>query len=153
MADSNPARRELEEWVERWLKANQDAEAAGDWKALADFYADDATYGWNIGPKEDVMCIGKKEIRDVALGLEMDGSGFGLGLCPGLLFGLGGETRRFGFFCGLAFGLQPGRFLGVPRNNQSAVILQGLPRQVAPGQQAQLAFQFLEHEVGHPGGG
>ncbi|MCB0948546.1 MAG: nuclear transport factor 2 family protein [Mycobacterium sp.] len=73
MADSNPARRELEEWVERWLKANQDAEAAGDWKALADFYADDATYGWNIGPKEDVMCIGKKEIRDVALGLEMEG--------------------------------------------------------------------------------
>src|SRR4029079_5350556 len=34
---------------------------------------DDATYGWNIGPKEDVMCVGKDEIRDVALGLEMQG--------------------------------------------------------------------------------
>ena len=55
------------------LQANRDAEAAGDWKPLADFYADDATYGWNIGPKEDVMCVGKDEIRDVALGLEMQG--------------------------------------------------------------------------------
>ena len=40
---------------------------------MADFYTDDATYGWNIGPKEDVMCVGKDEIRDVALGLEMEG--------------------------------------------------------------------------------
>ena len=35
--------------------------------------SDDATYGWNIGPKEDVMCVGIDEIRDIALGLEMDG--------------------------------------------------------------------------------
>jgi hypothetical protein len=47
--------------------------AAGDWKPLAEFYTEDATYGWNIGPKEDVMCVGKDEIRDVALGLEMEG--------------------------------------------------------------------------------
>jgi hypothetical protein len=40
---------------------------------LADFYTEDATYGWNIGPKEDVMCIGRDEIREVALGLEMEG--------------------------------------------------------------------------------
>ena len=63
----------LDDWVERWLQVNRDAEAAGDWKPLADFYTDDATYGWNIGPKEDVMCVGKDEIRDVALGLEMEG--------------------------------------------------------------------------------
>lgn len=63
----------LDDWVQRWLQANRDGEAAGDWKNLADFYADDATYGWNIGPKEDVMCIGKDEIRDIALGLEMEG--------------------------------------------------------------------------------
>ncbi|MDH6196112.1 hypothetical protein M2272_002755 [Mycobacterium frederiksbergense] len=63
----------LEDWVQRWLKANQDAEQAGDWKPLADFYTADATYGWNIGPKEDVMCMGRDEIRDVALGLEMQG--------------------------------------------------------------------------------
>jgi hypothetical protein len=66
-------REALEEWVARWLKANQDSEKAGDWKNLADFYTDDATYGWNIGPKEDVMCVGIDEIRDVALGLEMQG--------------------------------------------------------------------------------
>lgn len=70
---SSSKREELEQWVERWLQANRDAEKAGDWKPLADFYTDDATYGWNIGPKEDVMCIGKEEIRDVALGLEMEG--------------------------------------------------------------------------------
>jgi hypothetical protein len=66
-------REQLDDWVQRWLQANRDAEAAGDWKPLADFYTDDATYGWNIGPKEDVMCIGKDEIRDTALGLEMEG--------------------------------------------------------------------------------
>ncbi|MDT5337856.1 MAG: hypothetical protein QOD90_3361 [Mycobacterium sp.] len=67
------SREQLDDWVARWLKANQDSEAAGDWKNLADFYTEDATYGWNIGPKEDVMCVGKDEIRDVALGLEMEG--------------------------------------------------------------------------------
>jgi hypothetical protein len=66
-------RAQLDDWVERWLQVNRDAEAAGDWRPLADFYTDDATYGWNIGPKEDVMCIGKDEIRHVALGLEMQG--------------------------------------------------------------------------------
>jgi hypothetical protein len=66
-------RAQLDDWVDRWLKANKDAETAGDWKPLADFYTEDATYGWNIGPKEDVMCVGKAQIRDVALGLEMEG--------------------------------------------------------------------------------
>jgi len=68
-----PSRADYEAWVDRWLQANRDAEAAGDWKPMADFYTEDATYGWNIGPKEDVMCIGRDEIRDVALGLEMEG--------------------------------------------------------------------------------
>jgi hypothetical protein len=70
---SSSKREALDDWVERWLQANKDSEAAGDWKNLADFYTEDATYGWNIGPKEDVMCVGKDEIRDVALGLEMEG--------------------------------------------------------------------------------
>lgn len=63
----------LEDFVERWLEANRVAEAEGDWTGLAEFYTDDATYGWNIGPKEDVMCVGVDEIRDIALGLEMFG--------------------------------------------------------------------------------
>ncbi|HTY29668.1 MAG TPA: nuclear transport factor 2 family protein, partial [Mycobacterium sp.] len=63
----------MEDFVERWLEANRVAEAKGDWSGLADFYTQDATYGWNIGPKEDVMCVGVDEIREVALGLEMFG--------------------------------------------------------------------------------
>ena len=66
-------RAELDTWVQKWLQANKDCEKAGDWRPLADFYAPDATYGWNIGPKEDVMCVGIDEIRDIALGLEMEG--------------------------------------------------------------------------------
>ncbi|MGE2725759.1 nuclear transport factor 2 family protein [Mycolicibacterium pulveris] len=66
-------REQMEDWVERWLEANREAERKGDWTLLADFFTEDATYGWNIGPKEDVMCVGRDEIRDVALGLEMEG--------------------------------------------------------------------------------
>ncbi|MGH3555452.1 MAG: nuclear transport factor 2 family protein [Mycobacterium sp.] len=66
-------REELDEVVQRWLEANREAERTGDWRVLADFYTDDATYGWNIGPKEDVMCVGIDEIRDIALGQEMEG--------------------------------------------------------------------------------
>ncbi len=66
-------REQLEDFVERWLEANRKAERTGDWRILADFYTHDATYGWNIGPKEDVMCVGVDEIRDIALGQEMEG--------------------------------------------------------------------------------
>jgi hypothetical protein len=66
-------REELEDVVQRWLDANKLSEQTGDWRGLADFYTDDATYGWNIGPKEDVMCVGIDEIRDIALGQEMEG--------------------------------------------------------------------------------
>ena len=66
-------REQLEDFVRRWLAVNKEAERNGDWTPLAGFYAEDATYGWNIGPKEDVMCVGKAEIRDIALGLEMAG--------------------------------------------------------------------------------
>jgi hypothetical protein len=66
-------REQLEDFVERWLEANREAERTGDWRILASFYTDDATYGWNIGPKEDVMCVGIDEIRDIALGQEMEG--------------------------------------------------------------------------------
>jgi hypothetical protein len=66
-------REQLEDFVERWLEANREAERTGDWRILANFYTDDATYGWNIGMKEDVMCVGIDEIRDIALGQEMEG--------------------------------------------------------------------------------
>ncbi|MEI6699750.1 MAG: nuclear transport factor 2 family protein [Mycobacteriaceae bacterium] len=66
-------REQLEDFIQRWMDANREAERKGDWKGLAEFFAPDATYGWNIGPKEDVMCVGRNEIRDIALGYEMAG--------------------------------------------------------------------------------
>ena len=66
-------RAEMEEMVERWLQANKDAEAAGDWGGLALLFAEDATYGWNYGPENEFMAVGRDEIRAVALGLEMGG--------------------------------------------------------------------------------
>jgi len=66
-------REELEAMVARWLQANRDAELAGDWKPMADLYTVDATYGWNYGPEHEFMAVGREEIREVALGLEMGG--------------------------------------------------------------------------------
>jgi hypothetical protein len=66
-------REELEAMVERWLQANRDAEVAGDWRPMADLYAEDATYGWNYGPEHEFMAVGREEIREIALGLEMGG--------------------------------------------------------------------------------
>jgi hypothetical protein len=63
----------MEDVVDKWLEANRECEHTGNWQVLAGFYTDDATYGWNIGPKEDVMCVGVDEIRDIALGQEMEG--------------------------------------------------------------------------------
>jgi hypothetical protein len=64
---------ELQEMVRRWLDANRRAQEAGNWQPMADMFTEDATYGWNVGPKEDFMAVGRDEIRDIALGLEMGG--------------------------------------------------------------------------------
>jgi ketosteroid isomerase-like protein len=66
-------RAELEDMMDRWLAANAAAEAAGDWSALADFYAADAVYSWNMGPNRELVATGRDEIRDVALGYFMRG--------------------------------------------------------------------------------
>lgn len=66
-------RAELEDMVERWLDANREAAARGDWRPMAELYTEDATYGWNYGPHEDFMAVGRDQIRDWAIGLEMDG--------------------------------------------------------------------------------
>jgi len=63
----------LDEFWNRWLDANREAERRGDWKVLADFYAEDATYGWMYTPDEHFMAVGREEIRDYALGTEMAG--------------------------------------------------------------------------------
>ena len=51
-------------WSQRWLDANRRAEEAGDWKPMAEMYTEDATYGWNIGPNEEFMAVGRDEIRE-----------------------------------------------------------------------------------------
>ncbi|MFE3983536.1 nuclear transport factor 2 family protein [Nocardia tengchongensis] len=67
------SRDELDEMIRRWVDENKQCEAAGDWKPLEHFYTDDATYGWNYGPQQEFMAVGRDEIRDIALGQEMFG--------------------------------------------------------------------------------
>ncbi|MDX6277677.1 MAG: hypothetical protein QOJ72_1805, partial [Nocardioidaceae bacterium] len=52
---------------------NRRAEASGDWRIMADWYAEDATYGWMYSPDEHFMAVGRDQIRDWAIGIEMDG--------------------------------------------------------------------------------
>ncbi|CAM3207787.1 nuclear transport factor 2 family protein [Prescottella defluvii] len=66
-------RAELDEMVQRWIEENKRCEANGDWKPLAQMYTEDATYGWNYGPQQDFMAVGRDEIRELALGQEMLG--------------------------------------------------------------------------------
>ncbi len=66
-------REELEEMMERWVAANDRAGETGEWMPLADFYTDDALYSWNCGSKYEFVARGAEQIRDWALGTEMDG--------------------------------------------------------------------------------
>lgn len=63
----------IEDFWQRWLAANRTAEEAGDWGPLADFFAEDATYGWMYTPDEHFMAVGRDQIREWALGTEMAG--------------------------------------------------------------------------------
>jgi hypothetical protein len=68
-----PDRAELEGFWQRWLDTNKACEAKRDWADLAEFFAADATYGWNCGPDDEFMAVGRDQIRELALGLEMQG--------------------------------------------------------------------------------
>jgi hypothetical protein len=68
-------RAELEEMIQRWLDINKGCEEKLDWTPMAEMYREDATYGWNNGPKDMFMAVGRNEIREYALGLEMEGLG------------------------------------------------------------------------------
>jgi hypothetical protein len=63
----------METFWQQWLDANRRAEADRDWGPIADFYAEDATYGWMYTPDEHFMAVGREEIRRYALGTEMAG--------------------------------------------------------------------------------
>ena len=66
-------RAEIEEFWDSWLEGNREAERTGDWRMLAEWYAEDATYGWMYSPDEHFMAVGRDQIRDWAIGIEMDG--------------------------------------------------------------------------------
>ena len=66
-------RAEIEEFWDSWLDINRRAERSGDWTIMADWYAEDATYGWMYTPDEHFMAVGRDEIRDLAIGQEMAG--------------------------------------------------------------------------------
>ncbi len=70
-----PDRAEMEQFWQRWLDTNKQCEAARDWAGLGEFFAEDATYGWNCGPNDEFMAVGRDEIVTLALGLEMQGLG------------------------------------------------------------------------------
>jgi hypothetical protein len=67
------SRDEIEAFWETWLEVNRQAERLGDWKIMADWYAEDATYGWMYTPDEHFMAVGREEIRELAIGQEMAG--------------------------------------------------------------------------------
>ncbi|GAA4672149.1 hypothetical protein [Nocardioides nanhaiensis] len=66
-------RAEIEEFWESWLAVNREAERIGDWRIMADHYAEDASYGWMYSHDEHFMAVGREQIRDWAIGIEMDG--------------------------------------------------------------------------------
>ena len=66
-------REDMEAFWASWQAANRTAEEEKDWGPLADFYAEDATYGWMYTPDEHFMAVGREQIREWALGVEMAG--------------------------------------------------------------------------------
>lgn len=75
MSDPAPtlSRAEIEEFWESWLEINREAERTGDWRVMAEHYAEDANYGWMYSHDEHFMAVGRDQIRDWAIGIEMDG--------------------------------------------------------------------------------
>ncbi|MFD0902970.1 nuclear transport factor 2-like protein [Actinomadura sediminis] len=70
---SGLTRAEIEEFWDSWLAVNREAERTGDWRIMAEWYAEDASYGWMYHPDEHFMAVGRDQIRDWAIGIEMDG--------------------------------------------------------------------------------
>jgi hypothetical protein len=67
------SRAEIEEFWDSWLAINREAERTGDWRVMAEWYAEDASYGWMYSVDEHFMAVGRDQIRDWAIGIEMDG--------------------------------------------------------------------------------
>ncbi len=60
--------------VKRWIQANADAEAERNWrKHLGPFYAVDAEYRWGVGHKEEFVALGRTQIEQWALDVQIRG--------------------------------------------------------------------------------
>jgi len=66
-------REELEEMIRRFVAASDEGGRTGQWEGCTRFYADDAIYSWNVGPKHEFVANGIDEIRKYAFGTEMAG--------------------------------------------------------------------------------
>ena len=66
-------REELEEMIRRFVAANDEAGASGDWSKMSRFYADDAVYSWNTGSSWEFVARGRQQIHDWVFGTEMAG--------------------------------------------------------------------------------
>jgi len=66
-------REEMEEMVERFVAANDEAGRTGDWSKMSSFYTEDAIYSWNTGQNHEFVARGRKQIHEWAFGTEMAG--------------------------------------------------------------------------------
>lgn len=66
-------RDELEEMIRRFVAANDEAGATGDWSKMSRFYTDDAIYSWNTGARWEFVARGRQQIHDWVFGTEMAG--------------------------------------------------------------------------------
>ena len=57
-------REEMEEMMQRWTAANDEAGRTGDWSKMSRFYAEDALYTWNNGPGWDFVARGRQQIHE-----------------------------------------------------------------------------------------
>ena len=66
-------REEIQEMVDRWVAANNEAGRTGDWSKMSEFFEEDAVYSWCTGPKWEFVARGRKQIHEWAFGSEMAG--------------------------------------------------------------------------------
>ena len=64
-------RAEMEKMVERWLEANRTAEREGNWRPMADCFAENGYYCWDV-PGRLYEARGREQIRETCLGDAMD---------------------------------------------------------------------------------
>ena len=65
------SREEMEEMVERWIAVNKKAEAEGNWRSLADMFAEDIVYGWET-PNGKYLFNDRETVRETCVGAAMD---------------------------------------------------------------------------------